>query len=395
MKKYWYYIVLILFCILLLPSFIRLFHKNHLIQYNLSKYKVEEEFFIEEKDHYYHFNITKDKNTYSFSVQNNFSRKKKVLSNILEYREGNVSCILPITKKKSTVNLVCLKDSKQVSNALLEDNSNYQKILTKAKEYIPYDRNDSYETYDQLDAYSNNIAPDEIFYIWNYKGVYILENNKISYQKVLDYDLYENIMATTVGKNYVLFDNSSVDGIDTVYCYNAKNKKVYDFKLDIKLEKDSYINGVRDNFIYVTDKRKKIQYKVDIVKGSIEEVGTEENFYITYINGERTLLNKSDFFMKNQLFDNDPKEINNEFYIYDNRYDYYYKNSMFQRMDSKKHNVSLFEMDDITEWGIQNHEILVLKEDTLYAYHDYYGLRKIVRYRELIYNYSNIYKLGR
>lgn len=395
LKSQWYYLVLVLVCLLIIPFIIRLFHKNHLVEYSLSKYKVEEEFFIEDGKHNYNFTLSKDDRTYIFSIDQNFSKKKKVLANILEYEEGNISCILPITKKKSLSNLVCLKDSKQVSNYLLKDDSNYLKIVEEATNYKGFQEDNEPKEYQKLLVYSNNILDDQVFYIWNYKGIYVLEKENISYQKILDFDLYENIMATTVGKTYVLFDNSSAGGIDKVYCYNPNSKKLYNFKLNIKLEKDSYINGVRGNLIYVTDKKKKIQYKIDIVKGEIEVVGNEEILYITYINGEKTLLNKSDFFMKKQLFDSNHIMVNEKSdCIYDSRYNYCIDESNFIKMNSKKNEVALFNIDDVTEWGMQNHELLILKEDTLYSYDDYYGLRKIVEYRELHYNYSNIYKLG-
>ena len=395
LKTYWYFVALIVLIILILPFIIKLFHNNHLIHYSISNYQIEEEFFIEEKNHFYNFIVSKNSDTYIFSINNSYSRKKKILSSIKEYSEGNVSCVVPITKKNDSTNLVCVKDHKQVSNTLLKDDNNYKKIIENIKGFKEFEISNNSKEYEKLDVYLDNIVDKEVYYIWNYKGIYILENDKARYQKILDYDLYENIMATTVGRYYVLFDNSSVSGIEKVYYYNPDNNSLHNFKLDIKLEKDSYINGVKNNNIYVTDKRKKIQYKINIFKETIEVIGNEEDLYVAYLDGNKTLLNKSDFFMNNQIFDNVHKKVDNSSdCIYDSKYYYCLEDSIMQKRDLKNNNMSLFLVDDYTEWSIQSHEVLLLKEDTLYAYNDYYGLRKIVEYRELHYNYSNIYKLG-
>ena len=52
----------------------------------------------------------------------------------------------------------------------------------------------------------------------------ILKNNSYSYQKILNEDLYDNIMSTIVDKYYVLFENTSVNGIEKVYYYDLEKE---------------------------------------------------------------------------------------------------------------------------------------------------------------------------
>ena len=57
--------------------------------------------------------------------------------------------------------------------------------------------------------------------------------------------------------------------------------------------------------------------------------------------------------------------------------------------------ILLLELEDIKEWYIENNEVIILQEDTIYSYNDQNGLRKIVENSELKYNYHNIYKIGK
>ena len=231
---------------------------------------------------------------------------------------------MPIYKKKINLNTYCLEDNKQVSNYYLKDNKDYKKIVSKLKKFkieIPYSNDDNTD-YKKIKVYQKNIMDNYAFIIWDYKGIYILKNNELKYQKFLNNDLYENIMSTVNSRYYVLFDNSNVMGIEKIHYYDLINNKYNSFKLEKRISKDSYINGVVDDLIYVTDNSKKIEYALNIKKKKIEVVGKDEE-YIKYSNNKKEVLNKSDFFMKKQLFNNellDNKKISNSPFIKEYNY---------------------------------------------------------------------------
>ena len=221
-----------------------------------------------------------------------------------------------------------------------------------------------------------------MYYIWNYKGLLIINNSTNKYQKVLDYDLYDNIEACTVKDYYVLLENNSVAGIEKIYYYNGK--KINSYKLPTKISKNSYINGVRNNLIYITDRENQKEYTLDIMNKKWKEIVQEETSYITYNNNDKQVLTKSDFFIEDQLFKTDM--INN--------YKYYQEdNKIYKKLGDNT--ILLLELEDIKEWYIENNEVIILQEDTIYSYNDQNGLRKIVENSELKYNYHNIYKIGK
>ena len=155
-----------------------------------------------------------------------------------------------------------------------------------------------------------------------------------------------------------------------------------------------------DNLIYVTDRRNKKEYTINIRKKKIQEVDQDQTSYIKYEKGKKKNLSKSDFLIKDQYFNNefikDKKVTNNEELIYSNK-NYYYRedNKIYRSLNiNKSKSTLLFELDDIKEWKVIKDEIIILVDDTIYSYRDDTGLRKILRSNELKYNYKNIYNVG-
>ena len=204
-------------------------------------------------------------------------------------------------------------------------------------------------------------------------------------------------MSCIVNGNYLLWENNSVNGIDTIYSYNIKNNKLKKITLDKKISKDSYINGVINNKVFLTDRKKKREYSFDLNTSKLESIDSDGMTYITYHNNIKKELSKSDFFKTDQLFIKKDynKDLNKEGWI-NNNYFYYQDNKNIYKTSLSNINKSilLLELDNIKEWQIVGEEIIILSEDTIYAYNDKRGLRKIVEYKELNYNYENIYKVG-
>ena len=206
-------------------------------------------------------------------------------------------------------------------------------------------------------------------------------------------------MATTTKDYFVIFENTSVDGIKKVYYYDMNKEKLNVYKPKIVLSKNSYINGVINNYIYVTDLKEKKEYKIDIRKEKIEEVDEDQTNYFIYDNNKKVKLSKSDYFLDKQLFNNkllknekvtDTNQLRKEYNYY-----YFYKNNKFYKvMDNNlKNQILLFELEGIEDWYIIDRAIILVKEGTLYYYDDSNGLKEILTSNELKYNYENIYYL--
>ena len=394
---------IVVFLLVLVYCGYRILYKEHEVSYTIDKYNIKEHFYIN-KNHYYDLIITKDKENYTYTLDKNLSKQKRIIKSIKTFKSNNLVCIIPIYKDKVEKNVYCNLDNEEVSiDYLLKTyNNDFKTIKKKRKKYkINYpSTSNTYTKYKKNTVFQKNIIDDYNIYIWNYKGVLELNNKELHYQKILNYDLYDNIMATATDRYYVLFENTDVNGIKNIYYYDSRSNKLNTFKLKEKLDKDSYINGVIDNIIYVTDRKKKKEYKINISKQKIERIDDDIN-YIVYENNEKKTISKSDFFMDDQYFDNafikDNKVTDSLELIKENNYYYYYKNNKIYKVleTNKKNSKLLLELDDIKEWKVYDDTIIIMAGNTVYTYTEKEGLRKIVKSNELKYNYKNIYKIGK
>lgn len=387
MKKIKYLLILIVLFLLIIFIY-KLTIKRFNVSYKIKKHNIEEKFYINNKKHIYNIKID-NKYTYTYTIIKNFNKRKKIINNIKEYKKNNISCIVPIYIKENSNDIYCLKNKTQVSNYYLlnENNTDYLKIISKAK--IKKREKKEIETnYKNITIY-NNIDNNMKFIIWNYKGIYIIGKNENKYIKILDYDIYDNIMSIVNSKYFVLFENTKVTGIENIYYYDIKKDKLKLFKLKKVLDKDSYINGINNDLIYLTDNKNKKQYTINISKEEIKEVGNEENNFIVYTNNKEKLLNISDFFSEKQIFNN--KLVDNKIKEYD--YTYYYTNNEFYKKLKDGNKELLFEIDNINDWKVYDRDILLIKDGIVYLYNDQTGLVKILSSNELKYNYKDIVKI--
>ena len=373
--------------------------EEHQVSYSVPKnYQIEESYKKEKKDTYT-FEITNQKQTYQFTISGDYSKQKRIIKEIKESKDGTLTCIIPIYTKETKNQMYCNLGNKQVSNYYLiqTKNENYQKIVESLKSYkvIQPSSNQNSTLFQRKNVYNQNIEKEDTFFIWNYKKLLILNHDTNKVQEVLDFDLYDNIMATVVDKYYVLFDNSSVKGIQTIYYYDFQKNRLKKMELLKPLSKNSYINGVVNHLIYVTDQKNKKEYTINIRREEIEEIDQDQTSYIIFQEGEQKEVSKSDFFMKQQLFFESKIGEIDGFFSKDSIY--YVQENKFYRVyrKNKKNPILLFEMKDVKDWKVVDEEILILKEDTLYSYTDQTGIREIIESNELKYNFKNIYNLGK
>ena len=370
-----YYTFLFFICVLLSIHFImKTLEKKHNTSYKVNKWEIKESFHLEE-DHTYDFVVKKENLDYIFTIHHNFKKAKKVIKSIKVYEQEELTCIVPTYKKSIEKRIYCIQGEQQVSNEVLKNNKSFKEITKKLKVVNIPTKETKPTTYENLKVYKKNILENNTFIIWNYKGMYLLNNKEIINKKILDYDLYDNIMSTQTSRYFVLFENTNVKGIENIYYYDRKKNKLKTYHPEIIMSKDSYINGVIKDIIYVTDNKKQIEYKIDIQKETIEEIGNENIGYISFEEGKQVTKNHRDFFKEKQIFNQNKtiKLVGNKM-MYQNK-------------------VLLFEMEDIKDWKVVGEDILILKEDVLYCYNEKNGLQKIVEYNELKYNYENIYTL--
>ena len=387
-------LVLLIFIILLIPFIRKIFIKEYNIIYEKNNFIINEIYKYENKEHKYEINIKNKEYEITYLLNEDFNKNNEIIKDIKLYQEKDINCILPIYTKSIENKLYCVKDNKQVSNYYLNKNKDYNNILKQVKKYKikKLESNNKTTKYKNLKIYKNNLKEEDIFTIWDYKGINIIEKNNNKYVKILDYDLYDEIKTIIYDKYFVLFENSHVDGIENIYYYDFKKDKLKLYNPEIIISKDFYINGVVNNLIYVTDNKAKKEYTINLIKKEIEQI-SKANEYITYKDNKFISLTKSDYFMEKQIFSNNKtkdKSISKEDHIKENNIYYYIEDNKFIRKIEDRNSEILFELENIKDWKIINGKILLISEDILYIYDDNRGLVPIVQSNELNYNYENI-----
>ena len=340
-------VIIILFLLVIPLIFLRkVFIRKYDILYEKNKYIINEIYEYKNKEHLYEINIKNNKQEITYILNNDFNKNKKIIKNLKVYKDDNITCLLPIYNQKIEYKLYCLKDDIQVSNYYLKDNESYKKILKKVKKYKinNFLENNKTTSYKKLKVYDNNISNEDIFTIWDYKGISIIEKDKTKYVKFLDYDLYDNIKTIIYDEYFILFENNHVDGIKNIHYYDLEKDKLKIYNPEIIISKDFYINGVVDNLIYVTDNKTKKEYTIDLKKEEIIQIN-KANEYLSYYDNEFKSLTKSDYFMEKQIFNNKKvidKNISSVEHIKDNNIYYFYEDNNFYRQRTNRNKELLF-----------------------------------------------------
>jgi hypothetical protein len=388
-------IIIILFLLIIPMIFLRkVFIRKYDIIYEKNKYIINEIYEYKDKVHTYEINIKNKTQEITYVLNKDFNKNKKIIKNLKIYKEKDLTCILPIYSKQVENKLYCVKDNIQVSNYYLKDNESYKKILKKVKKYKikNYKENTKTTKYKKLKVFDNNISSEDIFTIWDYKGINIIKKDKNTYIKFLDYDLYDDIKSIIYDKYFVLFENNHVDGIKNIHYYDLEKDKLKIYNPEIIISKDFYINGVVDNLIYVTDNKAKKEYTINLKKEEIIQIN-KANEYLSFYDNEFHNLTKSDYFMSPQIFNNKKvldEKISTAEYIKENNVYYYLENNNFYRQRENRNKELLFSINDVKEWKIISDKIIIVSEDILYLYDDNRGLVPIIKSNELNYNYENI-----
>ena len=392
-------IIIVLFVVIRLIS--NLFNTHYNIEYNLvfnkENYSINEEYKKENKSNNYYFIVKNKNNKYLFMYSSKHKSKKNIIS-IKKYKKDNLECIIPKTKN-SNKNIYCILNKKQVSVSYLEysNNSSFKYIKNKYKLNILNNTNKT-TTKDYISIYKDNLY-DYKYVVWFYKGIYVIDKNKVNKVKLLKKDKYDNNLSMLVGDYYATIntnlDRNSIE-YKEILLYNLKKDRLEKIKLKDFLSINTYINGVYKDNLYITDNDSKKQYKINPVTKEVIEVGNKDILFKSLKNNKLINIRRN----KNNIFSNNVinKKINKLYgnvVIYKSNYNYYFKThdgEVYQIINNNYNNpILLFKFRDIEEYKVKDDSISFISDNTIYTYDNNYGLREVVINNEFRYNNKNIY----
>lgn len=406
MKKYIKISIIIIIILIIVELVINAFTNKKSSTYNIfdgnKKYKIVQNYKKIANNNIFSFTVKLKKDTYNFSYNKNLSKKTKIIKNIKYYKKNNLECILPKYSDNSISDIYCLLDKKQVSYSYLKQTNNkdlkdiVKQIKNKKLNKLHSD-NSLLVKYKNISYYKNNIDKNITYSIWYYKGLYSINNDNGKYQKILKKDKYENTLSMLVDKYYIVFNTDNMNHklfYKELFIYDIEDNKLSIIKLNKELSIDTYINGVYDNKLYITDVDALVQYSINPKNKKVEEIGSLDNGFYT-VNNNNLVPGK----LKNNIFsttitNNNIGKLYKTNSIYKSLNSYYFisDDGFYQIINNDyKNPIKLFNFPSIKEVKIKDGYISFIVDDTIYLYSDGVGLRPVIKDSELKYNYKNIY----
>lgn len=391
-------IILILFIILELIFYI--FKSSHETEYTLKnnnkEYQVQEIF----KNKKYYLKITSEKDNYYLEINNNFHKHKKIIENIEVYQKDDLHCIYPVLEDKDEQsNIVCSINGETYSYESQKDNLKdfVNTLINKGYKSKSWEEaSNASKKIGTLIAYQDNIKENTYIYIYKYNGFYTISKNNLEQLNLFENDIYLNNLGINVGKYYIIPNYNQKYEYDEILRIDMTKNKVKTIKSKYKISKDSYINGVVDNEIYLFDKDELKQYTINPKKKKVKEVGNKEDGVLNYNLEFETIdvYTMRDEEIKFNNIDNYISKIENVSsikYIEKANDTYYYQdenNNIYSYNANSNIKVLLLNIE-ISDFKLVNDTLYFINADSLYSYDNQNGLRKLITYSELDFNPEN------
>lgn len=348
-------VLLMAIIVLSLLIFIYNFFKprDYTLNYQVSDYKITEKYL--KKYHTYYFQITDEVYSFDFTQKSKYTIDRKLITKLVT----DDNCITPYFKNKTT-NKVCAFNNEDAYYEEVFNANNSEELLTTKNNTKIYN-------------YLNNL-----YAIWNYKGIDVLEKNNSRSLEIFNKDVYNNNLMVLLNE-YLVFPNYN-DGYEyeELIIINLNNLKKSIIKLDKSISNNSYILGTYKKSIFIVDRKNKIEYELNPYIKKIRVVGNENKMgKIYYLDGFdeisiNDLVTNTLSFTYDSLYHY--KVIDNTLYLT------YFNSGLLTRVN---------DFDDGYAVKINDDKIYYLKSDTLYFYSPSTGNKVLLKNFEWHFNYEN------
>lgn len=333
-------IIIIPFCIFIIISNTP---RNYKTEYSINKLEVTEKY---DKDNQtYLFIITDNKLEIPYQVIHKYIKKRKLITNIKVEENCYTISVFESDHK------LCTNDDK----IIIDSNINNESPIN---------------TENNKEIYKNS----EKIFIWNYKGYYKIENNKLENITILKNDNYENKISISNDKYLVTANYDEKYEFTKFYRINIKSNKIDEIISEKPISSNSYFLGTHNNKLYLLDPKYKNEYEIDPNKKKITMISKDGNGIYYDKEEVKTSLNK---LIKEKLV----------FSTY-NLYNYNIEdNKLILKINGQNILVSDDKIDNIVK--IDNEKVYYLSDGTLYKYTFGKQVQKIISNTEWKFNSSN------
>lgn len=337
--------------------------RNYQLTYQINGYEVNE---IYHKDlGYYEFAVHFEGRDYPLVIVMPYSSKRGLIKKVEKKISNDITCLSVTTNEE--VWPVCYQADQLVDYRLTDQTmlNNYAD-LTKDYSNAVIDSYEGLKIYNYLD---NN------YYIWNYKGYYLLNKAGNQVINIISSDDYNNALAYQINE-YLITPNYDSKHLFTEFLViNTNSKEISSFELETEIAYNAYYLGDSGKEVYLVDKKNKIEYAFNIKKATTRIIGDENKDGLWYDHGwQKISLNK----LVNQEYQFKQKQIHN-YEVVDGQL-YYLINETRILVSKEKIKAIVWQKEDV---------IYYIADNLLYSYSKATGEVKIVENNEWDFNFNN------
>lgn len=350
MKKH---VVLVVLLILLFGVFIYFYLRtvSYELEYDINDFNIVEKY---DKDlSAYYFTISYDDMTYELVSLDNYTNKRKLITDVTVTEEEENTCL-----------------SFETTNIKLYD------ICSDGTEYFMANINDK-DDFTKNDSYENiniDTLEDKTYLLWNYHDFIYLNNSKKEKLTLFSTDVY-NLSLIYKFDNYLLVPNYEQSYLfNKLYVINTDKARVSSINLRFDVYFNSYFLGNDKNNVYIYDLRENQEFYIDLKK---EEIYTSKNVILN--NGEWESVSDQTFQTEKPTFSHEePIEVT-------------LSDSALYLQNPHSENKILLTNRNVSELvEVSGLDIYYIADAILYKYNPYEGETALLEYSEWNFNHQNM-----
>lgn len=394
-------LMLIFLCYQVAVNFVK---NGHNISYTIEKehlYNIDEEYSKNDKGEYYLLKVTRDDDkVFVFDEDNVFNKQKEIVEDIIEFDNDEVTCVaLKYIDDKNYSEPLCIKDNQLYSYQAIKKDVDLSSFVKSIKNFDlnKYDKKSTTSTASDITYNKDYLLDNEVLVMYDYKVMDYIDSRLTRNMTFSSIDNYKNTLGTVVGSYYLIPRLSTSATFDTYIKFGLVDGVKNEIKLDYKISKQAYINGVYENKLYIFDKSEMKQYEIDPYDDKVTIVGDEKNEGFAFINGKETKISVYDLSKEEVKFseNKDPyKSLDYDNIFIEPYKSVYVKNGKYYKVFEKypQYSILLFTDNNAKEVKVREDNVYFIKDDSIYRYNKY-GTVQLAMRNELKYNTDNVFDI--
>lgn len=404
MKKAFSFAVIFLIIVLIYQFLVILLENSHEVTYKIltsdKEFSIEETYKKAKDEDGYFIKIEIEDKDFVYYLENNYNKRKRIITDVISYEKDDYLCIYPITlKNEDTIEVLCSDGEEIYSYDYVNKKIDISEFLSKLNITKLYQQDTEFFILENQEKfYANNYYNNEYLSVYRYHYITVFNQSDYRTYSFSDKDIYKNNLGIFIGKYFLTPIYKINRDITDYLLVDIKSKIESSINLGNVISDNSYNVGVVDDKLYVFDFDNKHLFEIGLDQ-SRAIVGSVEKGFKKYVNGEWIETSITDFTQNKIKFNEKVIDVKLQ-WNYDEIFET--KKYFYIREGNKLYKIYKKDLDTrvlILELN-KNYSNLQVEDESIYFIHDkylyrydQYGVELLVENNEFKYNRTNIYHM--